>query len=110
MAQPPALWQSAATYIFRLGEGHDLVERLPAIVRADRMVLKIADMVVGGDEDAYRVGFCTYVSEPCPLRAAKGAREIPCRILTLPVNCDVDILLLARPRAVRGGDTPSKDS
>lgn len=41
-----------------LGQLHDFVEGLPAIVATNRVALIIADMIVSGHEYAYRIGSC----------------------------------------------------
>lgn len=40
------------------GQAHDFVESFPAVIAPDRVAFGIADMVVRGDEDAYRVRRC----------------------------------------------------
>lgn len=43
-------------YILFPGQVHNLVKRFPAIITTDRITLLVAHMIIGGDEDADRIG------------------------------------------------------
>ena len=46
-----------------LGEAHDLVEGLPAVVATDCIAFAVADMIVCGDKDTNGVGRCLILAK-----------------------------------------------
>lgn len=47
-----------------LGQAHYFVEALPAVVPTDRVSLVVADMIIGGDENANGFRVYRYISRP----------------------------------------------
>jgi len=60
------------SHIFSSSDVHDLIERPPAIVRADRITLFVADMIICGQKNLDRVRF--YGIEPCQ-QAAESEKK-----------------------------------
>lgn len=60
------------SHIFSSSDIHDLIKRSPAVVRADRITLFVADMVVRGQKNLDRVRF--YGVELCQQAAEPGKK------------------------------------